>query len=454
VRLFTGKTIPSNVALTSGTASTAPDPAMVVVELVALALAGPGLLFPASRPALTAIGLAVLAGTWLYRWSRYGQPWPGTPFNGPLLLFAVMIPIGVWASVFPDLTLPKLCGLILGLGTFRVFAFTFGTRRLLPWGLAALGLIGLAILAAGLAATQWPDKMPVFSLLAQRVRGLGAVGAINPNEFAGAMTLFVPIAGALVAAGLAARQPRLALVGLVSLALSAGALALTQSRGGLLGAFVGLAALAVLWALRDGRRWVRWLAVLLPLALLVALLTAGLLIGPGRISQELAGSGSEGGLTGAVGQVSVAGRVEIWSRAVYAIRDFPYTGLGLGAFRRVVRVLYPLFLIDRARDIGHAHNIFLQTALDLGLPGLIAYLALLGVAAAAAWQSSRSGEPLTRAAALGLLGGLIALHVFGMTDALALGSKPGIAFWAALGLIAGLVSSTVAQENHQRASQI
>ena len=34
--------------------------------------------------------------------------------------------------------------------------------------------------------------------------------------------------------------------------------------------------------------------------------------------------------------------------------------------------------------------------------------------------------------------GLVGLHIYGLTDALALGSKPGIAFWMALGLLAAL----------------
>ena len=43
--------------------------------------------------------------------------------------------------------------------------------------------------------------------------------------------------------------------------------------------------------------------------------------------------------------------IEIWSRALYALQDFPFTGVGLGAFRRVVNVLYPLFLVPPGR--GH-----------------------------------------------------------------------------------------------------
>jgi hypothetical protein len=51
------------------------------------------------------------------------------------------------------------------------------------------------------------------------------------------------------------------------------------------------------------------------------------------------------------------------------------------------------------------------------------------------------GDRWERAIALGLAGSLIALHAYGMTDALALGSKPAVAFWFALGLIAALIRS-------------
>lgn len=88
-------------------------------------------------------------------------------------------------------------------------------------------------------------------------------------------------------------------------------------------------------------------------------------------------------------------------------------------------------------DIAHAHNIFLQVALDVGLPGLIAYLAILLLAFWEGWQSARLDKAL-RPYALGLLGGLVALHIFGLTDALALGAKPGLLFWINIGLLTAM----------------
>ena len=90
---------------------------------------------------------------------------------------------------------------------------------------------------------------------------------------------------------------------------------------------------------------------------------------------------------------SLAGRQEIWSRALYAIQDFPLTGTGPGLFRELVPPLYPLFRLSSDKDIAHAHNQWLQTALDFGLPGLIAYLALWLGLVGCLWRTGRS--PLT-----------------------------------------------------------
>jgi O-antigen ligase len=126
-------------------------------------------------------------------------------------------------------------------------------------------------------------------------------------------------------------------------------------------------------------------------------------------------------------------------RALYGIQDFPFTGMGMGTFRQVVHVLYPLFLTSPDVDLGHAHNEFLQATLDLGIPGLTAFLALQGMALALAYKTFRSTAPnWMRWTAAGALAGLVAHDVYGLTDAVALGAKPGVLFWMLLGLIAVL----------------
>ena len=89
-------------------------------------------------------------------------------------------------------------------------------------------------------------------------------------------------------------------------------------------------------------------------------------------------------------------------------------------------------------DVAHAHNIFLQTALDLGLPGLCAYLALLGVAVANCLHIVSGTSPVRRAVALALAANLAGIHLFGLTDALPIGGRVTLLFWLNLGLIAAL----------------
>lgn len=405
------------------------------------------------RPRLTAAALALLAGLWLLRWAVRGEPWPLTPFNAALLLFAVTIPVAMWASAFPDVTTPKAARLLLGLAAFRAVAFAVKDRRSLDLALAAFCLLGLGIAAAGALGVQWPDKAGVLGAATRRLPRLFAslpedqgTPGVNANHLAGGIVLYVPLALALLgrAWGRFRRTlPRiLGLLGAGAFLLTISAvLLLTQSRAGWVGGLGGLFALATLAGLTSPRRRARLLGLALPFVALAALGTALLAAGPQEVAQTIYDTASQTGVEEAVGAISLAGRVEIWSRALYAIQDFPFTGCGLGAFSRVVPILYPLFRIAPDVDIGHAHNIYLQTAVDVGLPGLIAYLALLLVALAVCWRlagSQVARRQAVRPVALGLAAGLIAWHTYGLADAVALGTKPAVVLWVALGLVAAL----------------
>lgn len=419
------------------------------VEWLAVTAAAPLLLFPTVRPRWTVAALGVLVALWLLRWAVQREPWPVTPFNGALLLFALMIPLAMWASALPELTLPKAAGLVLGLAVFRAVVLAVRDRRAFLLALAAFCLLGLAIIAVGAVAAQWADKVAALSALTRLIpRLIGSLpdlhaAGVHPNQIAGVLTLYLPLSVALVGGWRSLRGTlascKFLFVGCVAFSVFvAGVLLLTQSRSGWMGGAVGLLALGALGGLNSRRRWLRALGVALPLLLCAVVVGTVFYVGPERVGEVLYGAESGAPVEAVVGSVSMAGRVEVWNRALYAIQDFPFTGCGLGTFRRVVPVLYPLFLAGPDFDIAHAHNIFLQTALDLGLPGLIAYLALLMVAGVSCWRWARRGGPLVRTAALGLAAGLVGLHVFGLTDALALGSKPGVAFWLALGLVASL----------------
>jgi putative inorganic carbon (HCO3(-)) transporter len=132
-------------------------------------------------------------------------------------------------------------------------------------------------------------------------------------------------------------------------------------------------------------------------------------------------------------------RVEIWSRAIYAIQDFSLTGLGLGTFERVIAVLYPLFLNPEG-TVPDAHNLFLQVAVDLGLPGLVAYLALLGLTFASGFSAYRTFRGKEQSAMAGLCLVCIAglPGTYGLTDSANWPTKLAFIPWAVMGLLVGL----------------
>jgi putative inorganic carbon (HCO3(-)) transporter len=117
--------------------------------------------------------------------------------------------------------------------------------------------------------------------------------------------------------------------------------------------------------------------------------------------------------------------------------DAPLTGMGMNVFRKAVYLIYPMFQLPASYDVAHAHNELLQAALDLGIPGLIGFLAIYIGAVGMLARTMQAGGTM-RLLALGLLGGLLAHFIFGMTDAVALGAKPGFLFWWLLGMVYGL----------------
>ena len=75
------------------------------------------------------------------------------------------------------------------------------------------------------------------------------------------------------------------------------------------------------------------------------------------------------------------------------------------------------------------------------LPGLAAYIALLALAARRAWRAYGLGAEPWRSLGIGALAALLGYHVYGLFDVVALGSKPGVLWWATLALVAGLPAS-------------
>jgi O-antigen ligase len=121
-------------------------------------------------------------------------------------------------------------------------------------------------------------------------------------------------------------------------------------------------------------------------------------------------------------------RLDIWLSALRGIEDHAFTGTGLGVFNEIVPVRYPYESVGLSYSVSQAHNVLLDTALTLGLPGLSGLLLLIaGMALGAKEQlGSRRGG---RALAGGVLSATLVYLVFGLTDALSFSSPFGLVLW-------------------------
>lgn len=404
--------------------------------LVLAAIALP-MVFP--RPWTTPLML-VIPGMWALRYFRRGRFLPPTPMNLPILLLTCTVGLSLWATFSISFSLQKISGVVYGIGIFFAVAEHCLVSRGLQNATRAFLVFGVGAAVLGLVGTDWREKLPFLEELTFRLplllRGLpGAEAGIHPNELGGVLLIPSPLAFVIAVEALR-RRGRSRWLGTILWALIAsllvGLVLLTQSRSAILG-LVAASSLLLIAAGRVGR------LAFYGLLSMSTILTLVLISGQGGYPLDLPI------LEKLSGAYFLPQRAEIWSRAICGIRDFPISGMGLGTFQFVAPLLYPFLRVDVTVMFSHAHNLYLQTALDLGIPGLVSYLALCMTAAGALYsvwrdtsQESQLGISHPRVVALGLGSGLLAHSVYGITDAVALGARAGFLWWMALGLAAGV----------------
>jgi putative inorganic carbon (HCO3(-)) transporter len=370
---------------------------------------------------------------WLLRKVVTGRWIVPTPYDLAIWLLLAMVGVSFAMMFDPLVSAPKIAGILLGIGLFYATAAA-GRRPRGLWPIVAFVLLtGTLMAGVGLIGAEWP---PPFAFLNQARAWLplpggipGAVGGIvNANELAGVLSWVLPLMLGCFLAGLRRPTPirLLAMTLLLAAMLATGFLLVaTLSRGGMLAVALGLLLVVALYL---PSRW----RLVLAIGLAVGLVALGAYVS-NRLDQNLVGDA-----------VGLSGRLEIWSRALLGIADFPLTGMGVNGFRRVIHALYPLYSIPADVDLGHAHNHLLQAALDLGLPGLVAYVAIWWISAGLLFGAYRRLQqrhavhhPYYGLMA-GLAGSLLAGWVFGIFDAVSLGARPSFLWWLLLGLTAGV----------------
>ena len=386
-----------------------------------------------SQTTLILLSLAILA--WLaLRWQR-GWVWQGTILDWALLAGAVAAILSALANldVGRRITLGLwYWGLYLAVWLLLVDLVANGLpARWLLDGVIATGVpvVLIGYWQAGGWLVGWQEVTSAgIGVPFIPVRPGSLIG--NPNALGTFLVVLIPL---LLSCWVQARRwPGRVGWGVYAL-LSVGMLLLTLSRGAWLGfgAALALWLVAALWirgllSWAGLRRW--WMArgrvgrgALIGLA--VAVLAAGVVIAPV--------------LFGAVNQPSrtFSTREAIWGAALDAFARQPLTGAGPFTFGRTLlahQSTPPL------TPHSHAHNLVLQVAAELGLPGMAALAFGLGLAGIGLWR--RFGRLQTSAARLELAACIAALVGFGVHHLLdTTMMMPSITLLALLILAAALV---------------
>jgi putative inorganic carbon (HCO3(-)) transporter len=414
-----------------------------------LAAITPQLLFPSVERAWSLLIYPLILGL---QWWSWGEVFPLTPLNPAVLLIAVMVAVSTFVTPDPASSLAKVTGVLLGILVFFTVARHSRTRQGWKSALALLALASVGVAALGVFGASWlPSKLPQINALLARLpvhlTGLpGAEAGINVNEIAGALLWVVPL---LLLAGLAflihpkwfsgqreggkIHMGGLAVWGILlglAIIVCAGVLVLSQSRDGYLAIAVASPIVLLLLARGWARTFIMAWLIILVVAGVVVISHAGLETTFNQLFATLPAKGV------AFSVSSLFGRAEIWRRAIWAIQDAPLSGLGMNIFRKAIYLQAPPFQ-NPGFDIAHAHDELLQASLDLGLPGLVALLALY-IGAIGMLVRAIRGRGVWHWLALGVFGGLLAHFLFGITDAVALGAKPGFLLWWLFGLAFGI----------------
>ena len=157
------------------------------------------------------------------------------------------------------------------------------------------------------------------------------------------------------------------------------------------------------------------------------------------VAVEAAGAATGAASVELKGYSSLLARLCLWETAARAIAARPITGFGPGTGADAI---VPYFNGRGAGLVGATtHDTYLRVGVEMGVPGMVIYLALSAIAAWLALMCLRRGRDR---AELVLAAGVLAITVAELTDALLFGGLSFPGFWLAMSL--GLLAAPQVEE--------
>ena len=276
----------------------------------------------------------------------------------------------------------------------------------------AASMLGVYQNFVGVESTaSWIDS-EMFAEIGSRV-----VGPFdNPNVFGEYLIMLLPLAVALVLTRRGAQR----LIGIAVTLAAGAALVYTWSRGAWLGAMASIGLLLVLYH-------AVLLRLVVPAIVALPFVAAAL---PSAIVSRLTSIGN-------LADTSTAYRVSIWTASVNMLKDIFESGIGTGS--AAFSAVYPAYALGGAAYALHAHNLYLQIFVELGVVGIAVFVLMLFFFFRSVFSCYRTLGDRTQATIILAMGlGVFALLVQGLTDNVWYNYRIVLLFWLLMGIVIGM----------------
>lgn len=122
-------------------------------------------------------------------------------------------------------------------------------------------------------------------------------------------------------------------------------------------------------------------------------------------------------------------RMALWESTIAMIIDKPLFGIGWGAYY-LVYPEYDFFINDGNIKIFHAHNMYLNIAAEIGIPGLLVFLMIMYGHIKAAWHVlTMTHDKYIKGAMAGIIAAIAGLLVSGFTDYVMFSIQLSMLYW-------------------------
>lgn len=318
----------------------------------------------------------------------------GTAINIPIFLFAALAIISTFFSIYKHDSIYALLKLACYIGIYYLIVNEFDRKMVKRLLYVVIGM-GSALSICGLL-----QHLNIIGHSWWEPKEFIAATFVNHNHFSGYLELVIPVAVISLMKRSAAGKPAILKILIVSaLVIMVTVFILAQSRG----AWIALSAsfLVMMYVLaKKGRGNIKNSAKLILLSAAIVLLAY---FGRDLISERVSGS-----ISAESAGDSFATRLLIWRGAVNMIAHSPFTGTGIGTFVWG----FPRYRPEGLDGLANfAHNDYLETACDMGIPALIIMLWII-----AAVIRTGTGKDNLNSYRFGCALGVLSLSIHALSD--------------------------------------